>query len=659
MRKSLLVGLVLVLVAGLMLGSVSVSFSQEEPAGVKIYNSPAEYQEATGEEISEYSESPVLAELVKAGKLPPVKERLPKNPVVVQPLEEIGNYGGTWYIAVTGRHYALQSYLSGRIADMDLFQYDFSGTKLLPNLVDEWAVSEDAKTYTIHFREGLRWSDGEPFTTDDIMFWYEEILTNEELTPTPPSWMRMGDEFIEIKQIDNYTIEFDLPGPNGVFLNNIQGNFPFFPKHYLKQFHPNYTPIEKLNDMAEKAGFEAWYQLFGDKANIGYYTNPDCPVLRMWKVVSITPNRVVAERNPYYWKVDVEGNQLPYIDKVIIDIVSNEEVVKMKAMAGELSLQTFHFSLPDYPLLKEGEEKGDYRVLLWPSTGADAVFMVNHTYNEDPTIAELLNNPTFKKALSLTINREEINQLYALGLARAVQLSPAITDPVYEEKYSEAYAKFDPTSANELLDSIGLVEKDRDGYRLRPDGKRLTVSVLVSADWPMHSDICEMLKSYWKEIGVELLIQPISFELRAQRVAANSHQIVIWKIDVLAYPHYINLARGAMSAFSEGPEAVGPLWREWEVSGGKSGVRPPDDWFQVKEYMEKAAASPSEEERVLYAKKMWDLYIENLWSIGIVQELPIPIVVKNNFRNVPDGLPNSWTIRTPVNGAVEQFFIKQ
>ena len=646
-------------VISLIMGTVSVSFAQKEAQGVKVYNSPSEYQKATGRKIARYSESPMLAELVKAKKLPPVEERLPKNPVVVEPLEEIGQYGGTWYIAVTGRHYALLSYLGGRIADMDLFQYDFGGTRLLPNLVDRWKVSRDARTYTLHFREGLKWSDGEPFTTDDIMFWYKEMLTNKELYPNLPGWMRMGDKVIEINQIDKYTIEFKLPSPNGVFLYNIQGSFPLFPKHYLKQFHPNYTPIEKLTDMAKKAGFEAWHQYFWDRANGTYYTNPDCPVMRMWKVVSITPSRVVAERNPYYWKVDIEGNQLPYIDKVVIDIVSNAEVVKMKAMSGELSLQTFHFSLADYPLLKEGEKKGGYRVMLWPSTGADAVLMINHTYNEDPVIAKLLNDVRFKRALSLAINREEINQLYALGLARATQYSPSTTDPVYEKRYSEAYSKFDPATANKLLDSIGLVKRDKDGYRLRPDGKRLTISILVATDWPMHSDICEMLRKYWKDIGIELLIQPTSFELRSQRIAANAHQIVIWKIDVLFYPHYINLARGAMSAFSEGPDAVGPLWRDWELSGGKSGVKPPEDWFKVKEYLEKAASSPSERERILYAKKMWDLYIKNLWSIGVLQQLPIPIVVKDNFRNVPDKLPNSWTIRTPVNGSVEQFFIKQ
>lgn len=646
-------------ISSLLVGIIPSVFAQKETQGVKVYNSPAEYQKATGRKIARYSESPMLVELVKAKKLPPVEERLPKNPVVVEPLEEIGQYGGTCYIAVTGRHYALMSYLGGRLADMDLFQYDFSGTRLLPNLVDRWKVSRDAKTYTIHFREGLKWSDGEPFTTDDVMFWYKEVLTNKELSPTLPGWMRMGDRVVEINQIDKYTIEFKLPSPNGVFLYNIQGSFPLLPKHYLKQFHPNYTPIDKLNDMAKKAGFETWHQYFWDRANSPYYTNPECPVLRMWKVISITPSRVVAERNPYYWKVDTEGNQLPYIDKVVIDIVSNAEVVKMKAMSGELTLQTFHLSLADYPMLKEGEKKGGYRVMLWPSTGADAVLMINHTYNEDPVIAKLLNDARFKRALSLAINRDEINQLYALGLARATQYSPSTADPVYEKRYSEAYSKFDPASANKLLDSIGLTKRDKDGFRLRPDGKRLSLSILVATDWPMHSDICEMLRKYWKDIGIDLIIQPTSFELRSQRVAANAHQIVIWKIDVLFYPHYINLARGAMSAFSEGPDAVGPLWRDWELSGGKSGVKPPDDWFKTKEYLEKAASSPSERERILYAKKMWDLYIKNLWSIGVLQQLPIPVVVKDNLRNVPSNLPNSWTIRTPVNGSVEQFFIKQ
>jgi len=669
MRRDLLMyrflkfSIVFLIISTLILGLTYNVFAQKESPGVKIYNSPGEYQKATGKKITRYNESPMLAELVKGKKLPPVEERLPKNPVVVVPLEEIGQYGGTWNMAVTGRSYALASLLTGRIANMELLQYDFSGTKLLPNLVDRWKVSRDAKTYTLHFREGLKWSDGEPFTTDDIMFWYKEVLPNKELTSTPPAELIMGGKLVEIRQIDKYTIEFKLPISNGVFLHSLQmasqSAFPLLPKHYLKQFHPNYTPMEKLNEMAKKEGFDTWYKLFWDKSNFPYYTNPECPVLRMWKLVSVTPSRVVAERNPYYWKVDTEGNQLPYIDRIVIDIVSNPEVVLMKAVSGELSMQTFHLSLANYPLLKEGEKKGGYRVLLWPSTVADAVLLINHTYNEDPVIAKLLNDARFKRALSLAINREEINQLFAFGLARAVQLSPASVDPVYEKRYAEAYSKFDPASANKILDSMGLNKRDIDGYRLRPDGKRLSISVLIVPDWPMHSDICEMLRKYWRDIGIELIIQSASFELRNQRISGNLHQINLWKIDTLFYPHYLNLARGAMSAFTQEANALGPLWSEWERSGGKSGIKPPDDYFKVKEYLERAVSASSEKERIFYAKKMWDLYARNLWSIGILQQIPIPIVVKNNFRNVPDNLPQSWALRTPVNGCVEQFFIKQ
>ncbi|MBC7320870.1 ABC transporter substrate-binding protein [bacterium] len=656
MRRFFRVIISTVLILILSFSLVEISSSQEKLQEIKIYNSPAEYEKVTKKKIARYNEAPMLAELVKAGKLPPVAERLPKNPIVVEPLEEIGQYGGTWYMAVTGKHYALNSMIDGRIGDMGFVKFNETGSKLLPNWADRWEVSKDAKVYTLHIREGLKWSDGAPFTTEDIMFWIEDVYGNKELTPTYPSWLMMGGERIKVEVIDKYTVKFHLPQKNALFMYALFGNFfRFAPKHYMKQFHPKYTPMEELQKKVKAEGLDNWWTLFGNKA---YVENPECPGLRAFKIVSVSPSRVVAERNPYYWKIDTAGNQLPYIDRVVIDIVSSEEVVQMKAMNGELSMQTFHLPLTSYPILKENESKGGYRVLLWPSATAEAVLYPNHNYKEDPVIGALLRNPTFKKALSMAIDREAINKVVTLGLAVATQLSPPKGDALYNKDIANAYSQYDPQKASELLDSIGLSKKDKDGFRLRPDGKLLTLTIIGRLDWPIHKDVCEMVKKYWEDIGIKTNVELLSFELSGQRISAGLHQIGIWKTDdPLTFPIYLKPYAGILWPFGMS-SWMAPLWDMWVSTGGKQGERPPKEYLEVKSYVERAVSAPNERERIALGKKIWENFVKNLWSIGILQQRPVPIVVKNNFKNVPSQVLEGWGFRTPSNSEIGQFFIK-
>jgi len=648
-----------VLLVSLLSGLISVSIAQEKLQEVKIYNSPAEYEKATKQKISRYNEAPMLNELVKAGKLPPVDQRLPKNPIVVEPLEEIGEYGGTWFMAVTGRHYALNSMIDGRIGDMGFVRFNETGSKLLPNWAEDWGVSKDSKTYTLRIREGLKWSDGYPLTTEDIIFWIEDVYGNKDLTPTYPSWLIYGGERVKVETVDKYTVRFHLPQKDALFMYALFGNFfrfsPIAPKHYMKQFHPKYTPMEEIQRKMKEEGVDTWWKLFSNKA---YVENPECPGLRVFRIVSVSPSRVVAERNPYYWKVDTAGNQLPYIDRVIIDIVSNEEVVQMKAMNGELSMQIFHLPLTSYPILKENETKGGYRVLLWPSATAEAVLYPNHNYKEDPVIGSLLRNPTFKKALSTAIDRDAINKVATLGLAVASQLSPPKGDALYDGKFANAYAQYDPKKANELLDSLGLTKRDKDGFRLRPDGKTLTLAIIGRIDWPTHKDVCEMVKKYWEDIGIKTTIDLLSFELSGQRIEAGLHQIGIWKTDdPLTFPIYLKPYAGILWPFGMSSWMT-PLWDRWVATGGKQGERPPREYLEVKSFTERAVSAANEKERVALGKKIWENFVKNLWSIGVLQQKPVPIVVKNNFRNVPSQVLEGWGFRTPSNSEIGQFFIK-
>ena len=271
----------------LVLGGLSAAFSQEENL-LGQYPTITEYEEVTGREITSFGEAPALAKLVVEGKLPPVEERLPDEPAVVEPVEEIGEYGGTWRRAAVS---PTDTMIHVRLGYEPLVRWARDGKTIIPNLCTSWEVEEDGKVYTFHLRKGVKWSDGEPFTADDIVFWYEDILLNEDLTPSFPAWLAPKGEPVKVEKVDDYTVKFIFASPYSLFLEYLAGpdtgpHIFNYPKHYLKQFHPEYTRDEELAALTKEAGFDFWYQLFGDKA--APYTNPDLPTLRPW-VPTVTP----------------------------------------------------------------------------------------------------------------------------------------------------------------------------------------------------------------------------------------------------------------------------------------------------------------------------------------------------------------------------------
>ncbi|MDD9989190.1 MAG: ABC transporter substrate-binding protein [Spirochaetaceae bacterium] len=275
--------------------------------------------EASSAEMAQMGlEAPALAEQVAAGTLPPLAERLPAEPYVVQPFGETGRYGGdlrrVYRTASDGLAY-------GRLAMETLLRFSpGQGTAVEPNIARDFSVSDDGTSITVYLREGMRWSDGEPFTADDIMFWYEDWAINEELNPSPPTWMTVGGEPGVWEKIDDYTVRLTFPGVNGLAARQLadpsgssRGMGRMMPKHYLSQFHPSHQTKEKLDEMVAAAELDSWMDLFSDRNN--YFLNADLPVLDAWDITVAAPAaRVIAERNPYYWKVDTEGHQLPYMD---------------------------------------------------------------------------------------------------------------------------------------------------------------------------------------------------------------------------------------------------------------------------------------------------------------------------------------------------------
>ncbi len=645
MKPLLKILVVLGLVISIVMSNLTVAFSQQKnPLGQ--YATIKDYEKATGKKITKFSEAPMLSELVKQGKLPPVEKRLPEEPAVVEPIEEIGQYGGTWRRGLLG----VADSMGYRYLVYDpIVRWSREGIKVIPNLAKSWKIIDEGRTYIFSIRKGVKWSDGQTFTADDIIFWYEDIVLNKELTPAFPAWLTVAGEPCKIEKVDTYTVKISFKEPYPLFLEYLafQGEI-FAPAHYLKQFHPKYTSKDSVDAETKKAGFQYWYQFFVQRNN--YFLNPDRPVLSAWKVTRSFPNDpMIAERNPYYWKVDTVGNQLPYIDRITCALLSNTEMVLMKALSGEIDMQFRHLSPANFTLLMENREKGNYRVIPAVSVGISAAIYFNMNC-KDPILRKIFEDRRFRIALSVAIDRDTINQLCYSGLLKPIQATSTSYDPMWTKEIGESYIKYDPNQANKLLDAMGLNKRDKDGYRLRPDGKVLEL-VIENYDAP---DVYELVASFWNKVGIKTAVKTLERSLWTTRVTAGEHQIagyavggLLWQIDPL---WYIPVSRYTYWA---------PLYGLWYESGGKSGEKPPNEIFRLIELYEKFKITLSENRRILIGREILRIHSKNLWMIGILGEMKRPTVVKNNFRNFPASLFDDYRMQCEGKLNPEQFFIKE
>ncbi|MCC9076591.1 ABC transporter substrate-binding protein [Litorilinea aerophila] len=614
---------------------------------------------SAGAAPSQYNEAPMLAELVAQGQLPPVDERLPKNPRVIPVVEEIGEYGGTWFRAAVGPGDA--GILNSRLSYENLVRWSQDGSTVVPNVAESFEINDTATEFTIKLREGMRWSDGEPFTADDFVFWYEDVLLNTDLTPSIPSWMRdpVTGEVGKLEKIDDYTIKFSFPNPYGLFIQILAGpsagaggNICDYPKHYLSQFHPNYVSEEELAQKTQDAGFDNWWELFGNKRN---WQNPEQPHIWPWIPTRVPPDvPVVAERNPYYYKVDPEGNQLPYLDKVQFDIVENADLLNLKAVAGEIDCQFRHILWNNYPLFIDNAEQGDYRVFRWKLAEGSNCLLHPNMNHKDPVLRELFQNKNFRIALSLGIDRTQINELAYQGFGQPRQASLIPESPYFKEEHATRYAEHDPDRANQLLDEIGLTERDSEGFRLRPDGEPLTITIEYAPVFGPWRDAVQMITDQWKQIGIRAIPKEEDRTLFSQRgLAGEEMDMGVWIMDrcltPLIEPWYFLPYQGGT------PPSTAALWWQWYQSRGEQGEEPPAEVKRQYELYDLIKGASPDELPAL-AEEFFDNASENIWFIGTVGVLPHVGIVKNNFRNVPEEAVSDWLQQTPGNTNVEQYF---
>jgi peptide/nickel transport system substrate-binding protein len=664
---ALVVGVFSVAIAAGALAAVGTGLIGKQE-GPEVVTDPAKFPK-------HFKEAPQLAELVKAGKLPPVAERIGQDPLVIKPVHEIGKYGGTWRRGFTGPADFWNGYRCCSGPDHLLF-WDYTGNTVVPNIAKGWEMQDGGRTLVLHLRRGMKWSDGQPFTADDFVFWFEDMYRNKDLVPTPSAAMAINGKQGEIQKVDTYTVKFKFPDPyymlpdvlagstalGGQAWQGLLGMGGYAPAHYLKQFHPKYVSAADLDKKVKDAKFDSWVRMFLFKND--WALNPELPVLSPWKTVTpINTPTWTLERNPYSIWVDTDGNQLPYIDRVVLTLAENLEVINLRAIAGEYDFQARHLDIGKVPVFLENQQRGGYKLYLDPGDyGGDMIIKFNLSYEADPEIAKWMNTADFRRALSLGIDRDQINETFWLGTGTPGSVVPADSNKYNPgPEYRKRWATLDVKKANELLDKIGLGKKDAEGYRLRTDGKgRLRIEIMtLGGQFLQFTQISEMIREQWKKIGIDLTVQEVERSLALKRTAANEQQLGAWNNDgsehLFTFPLHVFPFEIAAVASS------GPLYAKWFQSAGAQGKEPP---ARMKELMDKwrRAFGVPEKERIQLGKEVWKIAADEVYIIGVIGMGPASMgvrVVKTNMGNVPARQYNSPDGKTPSISRPVTFYWKK
>ncbi|MGH2535357.1 MAG: ABC transporter substrate-binding protein [Thermomicrobiales bacterium] len=619
-----------------------------------------------------FQEAPTLADRVTAGEIPAVAERLPANPLVLEPVEQVGTYGGEWRSGLVGGQDT--AWLVRTVDYEHLVRWSPDWTEVIPNIAESFEIGADGTEYTFTLREGMKWSDGAPFTADDITFWWDDVSTNADLTPDgPPEYMKVlvEGEKVEgtVEKVDDLTVKFVFPAPNGLFLQLLatpDGAWPTrCPRHYLEQFHQTYN-AGGLDPLIQEANATDWINLFQLKgAGIqgtpydARWQNPELPKLDAWILTAAygEGTRVVAERNPFYWKVDTDGNQLPYIDRVVYDILEDPEVLVLKALNGEIDMQDRHIaSLPNKAIFTDNMEEGQYGFFETVSSSMNSMIFALNLNHKDPVRREVYQNKDFRIGLSHAIYRQEIIDVVYVGQGEPHQAGPRPESPLYHERLAKQYTEYDVALANQHLDAAGYTERDGDGFRLDPNGQKISVIAEVTVGQQDRIDALELIAGYWQEVGIELVIKSEDRALLYTRKEANDHDAVIWGgdggLDVILEPRWYfpfnqesNYAEAWVSWYTQPPAPLTPP------------EEPPAPTQQQMELYNqlKTTADPAQQSELM--TQILEIAADQFYVIGISLPVGGYGIVKNNFHNVPASMPGSWLYPNPAPANPSQFFI--
>ncbi|MBP0617382.1 ABC transporter substrate-binding protein [Jiella sp. KSK16Y-1] len=593
--------------------------------------------EASAQDVPEPTS---LAAAVAKGELPPISERLPNVPRVLPvdsacPADELG---GTLNMLAGS---AKDTRIMPVFGYARLVGYDTS-YKIVPDILESYEV-EQGRIFTFHLRPGMKWSDGVPFTAEDFRYFWEDMAKNPKIAKfgIPPELLADGEEPV-VTFPNEYTVRYAWAKPNPGFLAALAAATPFDifrPAHYLKKFNPNYTDPKKVEAKVEKSGQRNWVALHFKKDRAQRNDNPDMPTLQPWMLVTKPPaERLIFARNPYFFRVDQEGRQLPYIDEVALTI-ANSGLIPAKVANGESDLQAAYLSFANYPFLKRGEKRSNYEVRRWKSGKGAHVALFPNLNAKDPVWRKLLQTADFRRALSLAINRKDINQAIFYGLAEPGGNTVLPGSPFFDPKLRSMWSTYEPDRANEMLDALGLKRSTPGGLRLLPDGREMRIVVETAGESREQSDVLQLVRDDWRKIGIDLLIRESQREIFRNRVKSGATLISVWT----------GLDNGLATPDTDPGEIVPStaeqlewpgygMWVETHGTGGEK-LEETQDLAPLRRLIAlrdawKATLDTDEKTRIW--REALRIFADQVFTIGIVSSVDQIVVVSNKLENVPE-----------------------
>jgi len=584
---------------------------------------------------SKYKEAPMLAKLVAAGQLPPVDERLPETPAVYPVPESIGKYGGTIRRGFTGVSDAPgPSYVN----HVGLCKYNYWDIDIRPDLLESWEVNAAADTFTLKMRPGLKWSDGTPFTSEAFTWQFQNVYSDKDLTPSP------GAPVMEsVTAPDDHTVVVKLGTiyPLWMFFQN--RSVIAAPGHYLAQFHAKLVKDKAaLEKAATDGGFNTWIQYYANQANA--QMNTERPDLTPWISTSpLSSELYVMERNPYFHAVDPEGNQLPYVDKIVHRLFGSPDVLNLWIANGEIDWQQRHVQIVNYTLFKEQEQKGDYKmILLKPESGGETLWPNHDAKNEK--VKEFFNDVRVRKAMNLAMDRVTINEIAYDGFGVPRQASPSSIGPFYHEASAKAFIEYDPAQANKLLDEAGYDKKNADGLRLWKDGSGPVFFSIESfqAAGSASDDALNMVVNYLKAVGINCAAKLEERSLFTTRVDANEIEATWYPAGHFALVHLV-WGNCYIGELTDRPWAGGwGRYYRFQLKDPAASPPPEGHWlWQCWDWWNEAEKHAELSYYVDAMNKIMDVWVEQAPVVGILGEVPYPMIVKNGLKNQLEGVLNS------------------
>lgn len=679
MKKLLLTTAAVVALPGLAAASCP-AVTVADPMGVAAGAYPqqfdkAEFEAAAACEMA-FTANPAIADLnarIKGNpELPALADRLPVEPLVVQPYDAIGTYGGIFEALSNATESGTSDFLSVR--HVNLVRYSDDLQTIVPNVAKAWEWNEDFTQLTVHLRKGHKWSDGAPFTAEDVVFWYDNLMMDKNVIAEAKAYALAGDEPMEVVALDETTVQFTLKAPKPGLLETFAATYvqPFLPKHFFGQYHPAITA--DADEKAKALGYEGGYDLIkayygnsdwtdtpspmltaGDK--LGGLPKDTTPTLESHILVEETAEGRHYVANPYFFMVDTAGNQLPYINELNEGYIGDAEVRNLKLMNGEVTYKAQAISLDSAPLLLENQEKGGYVLDIKPTVSMTTVaFNVTH---EDEAQRAVFNDVKFRTAMSVAINRDELNETVYFGMGQPQQHVGFSPLPEFiDAKWKSHEIAFDPERAKALLDEIGLVDQDGDGKRDLPGGGRFVLNWQFATQ-ATPAALAELVARNWSDIGVETQIKEVTSDEYRSAQSANQLQVLSW---VVGQPAGTTLGDNQLwvppySDYFGIRPAMG--WAEYVSSNGAAGVEPPA-WAQdvMTDLATYQSSVPGSEASNAAAAGMVEKMTGNMLILGTVLA-PAPIYFDKDLKNVPEFKTSSYEYYRTYPYRPQQWFLAE